>query len=416
MNIGRKDVQLAENSEIAGGIVAQPDESGYATRQMRIGLTLSGGGVRAAVFHLGVLRRLAAEGLLESVAAISTVSGGSLVTAAVMSRAGMKWPSSATFIAEVFPELRRIMTTRDLFSFGAVGWRGLAKFNLGLLTHRAKVLAELLEQQWGISGHVAELPDAPSWFINTTCVETGKNWRFSKREMGDWQFGRHFSPTISLAQAAAASAGVPYAIGALRIEIPPEGWWDTNPATRQPTKPKIPAATSVHLWDGGAYENLGLEPLYKIGRPLQGCDFLVCSDASGPLLPPGASPIAALLKGHLSSPRLFDVASDQIRSLRSRILMADIVAGNINGVLLRMGNSVRNVDVKSDRTRPVGFYDAFQTDEQAAMALQYPTDLKALSGAQFDALARHGFEVADITMTTHAPAGVPRSLPWESST
>ena len=93
--------------------------------------------------------------------------------------------------------------------------------------------------------------------------------------------------------------------------------------------------------------------------------------------------------------------------------MADIAAGNIKGVLLRMGNSVRSVDVKSDRTRPVGFYDAFQTDEQAAMALQYPTDLKALSDAQFAALARHGFEVADVTMTIHAPAGFPQSIQWE---
>lgn len=394
----------------------RPANWGCVDARPKIGLTLSGGGVRAAVFHLGVLRRLAVQGLLESVAAISTVSGGSLVMASVMSHAGMNWPSSATFATDVFPELRRIMTSRDLFSFSAIGWRGLAKFNVDLLTHRAQVLAELLEQQWGVSGRVADLPDDPSWFINTTCVETGKNWRFSKREMGDWQFGRHFSPSISLAHAAAASAAVPYAIGALRLEIPPQGWWETEPATRAPTKPKIPTANAVHLWDGGAYENLGLEPIYKIGRPLQGCEFLVCSDASGPLPPPGGSPVVALLKGHLSSPRLFDVTSDQVRSLRSRILVADIAAGKVNGVLLRMGNSVRNVDIKSNRARPAGFYDAFQTDEQAASALKYPTDLKALSVAQFDALARHGFEVADATMTTHSPAGFPRSLPWEGPT
>jgi patatin-like phospholipase len=44
----------------------------------KIGLALSGGGIRAAVFHLGVLRRLAAENLLEAVSSLSTVSGGSL--------------------------------------------------------------------------------------------------------------------------------------------------------------------------------------------------------------------------------------------------------------------------------------------------------------------------------------------------
>lgn len=79
-----------------------------------------------------------------------------------------------------------------------------------------------------------------------------------------------------------------------------------------------------------------------------------------------------------------------------------------------MGNSVRSVDVKSNRSRPAGFYDAFQSDEQAAMALQYPTDLKALSEMQFDAIARHGFELADAIATTYTPAGFPRSLQWEA--
>lgn len=43
---------------------------------MRIGLALSGGGTRAAVFHLGVLRRLAVDGRLEQITKLSTVSGG----------------------------------------------------------------------------------------------------------------------------------------------------------------------------------------------------------------------------------------------------------------------------------------------------------------------------------------------------
>ena len=45
---------------------------------MKLGLALSGGGFRATVFHLGVLDRLAAENLLESVSFMSTVSGCSI--------------------------------------------------------------------------------------------------------------------------------------------------------------------------------------------------------------------------------------------------------------------------------------------------------------------------------------------------
>lgn len=46
-----------------------------------IGLALSGGGYRASLFHLGVMARLADEGLLKEVGALSTVSGGSIVGA-----------------------------------------------------------------------------------------------------------------------------------------------------------------------------------------------------------------------------------------------------------------------------------------------------------------------------------------------
>jgi NTE family protein len=396
--------------------VADPDETSFKAAPPaachRIGLALSGGGVRAAVFHLGVLRRLASEHLIENVSVVSTVSGGSLVTAAIISQAGMKWPTSDAYLGSIYPELRRRITAADLFSVKSIGWAGLAQFNLSLVLSRAHVLAAMLERVWGVSGRLGDLPDTPQWLINTTCVDTGKNWRFSKREMGDWTFGRHYAPDVPVAVAVAASAAVPYVIGALPLPLPAAGWWETDPATGKQTRTMTPSKARVRLWDGGAYDNMGLEALSKPGRGLRSCEFLICSDASGPLRPPGSSTIAALFRGSLSSPRLFDVAGDQIRALRSRMLIADIAAGTVDGVLLRMGNSVRAVDVKTGTTRPATFYDGFQSDEQAELALRHPTDLKAPSEAQFDMLARHGFEIADATLTTYVPARFPQSSSW----
>ena len=48
---------------------------------IRIGLALSGGGFRAAAYHLGVLKRLEEFGVLASIEALSTVSGGSITGA-----------------------------------------------------------------------------------------------------------------------------------------------------------------------------------------------------------------------------------------------------------------------------------------------------------------------------------------------
>ena len=49
-----------------------------------IALVLSGGGIRAMAFHLGVLRRMAEQGLLERVSHLSSVSGGSLIVGLVL--------------------------------------------------------------------------------------------------------------------------------------------------------------------------------------------------------------------------------------------------------------------------------------------------------------------------------------------
>ena len=369
----------------------------------KIVLTLSGGGMRAVVFHLGVLRKLATAGLLERVTGLSTVSGGSLAAAMVFAHSRMGWPSSTEYTSTLFPKLQELITRGDLLSLRALGWTGICRYNCRIFYDRARILVDQLGTRWHIGGKLNELPDDPIWYVNTTCFETGKNWRFSKREMGDWQAGRHYSPPFTIAEAIAASAAVPYAIGALRLRLPADGWHHTDPATRKPVGRRGAPFEDVRLWDGGAYENLGLEAFYKLGEPLRRGNFLICSDASGSLNRPTRRPWRALFKGQLSSPRLFDVSSDQIRSLRSRMLVNDLSKKTIDGVLVRMGNSTRDIDVKVGRHREPESYDAFLTDEDTSAALAYPTDLRAPSERDFDRIAKHGFEVTASTLEAYAP-------------
>ena len=47
----------------------------------KIGLALSGGGYRAAAYHIGALRALHKLGVLDKVDVISSVSGGSIIAA-----------------------------------------------------------------------------------------------------------------------------------------------------------------------------------------------------------------------------------------------------------------------------------------------------------------------------------------------
>jgi NTE family protein len=149
-----------------------------ATRQeLKMGLALSGGGMRAAVFHLGILGRLAAEGVLENVEFVSTVSGGSLGIGLVYTIAGNKWPASGEYLGTVVPEARRLLTSADIQR--AVQIRLLGR-PWRLLSRRwAYVLSEVLRRERGVRGRVNEISPNPRWIINATSYESGKNWRFA---------------------------------------------------------------------------------------------------------------------------------------------------------------------------------------------------------------------------------------------
>jgi NTE family protein len=164
--------------------------------QRHIGLALSGGGVRATIFHLGVLARLARNGLLESVSFLSTVSGGSLVVGLIYCAAGYAWPSSEHYLSTIIDTIREWLTSSTVQR--AYILRSIVK-PWRLLRGRAHVFGEVMTRNWGIFGNLNALPSEPRWIINATCYETGKNWRFSQPRMGDYQAQYVLNPSFPLA-------------------------------------------------------------------------------------------------------------------------------------------------------------------------------------------------------------------------
>ena len=119
---------------------------------MKIALAFSGGGVRATVFHLGVLSRLARQDLLGSVETISSVSGGSLAVGLVLASAGQRWPGSEEYLHDTVPHCLEVLSKRNVQrTYVArslmLPWR--------LMSGRAAVLGDALESEWGISGTLA---------------------------------------------------------------------------------------------------------------------------------------------------------------------------------------------------------------------------------------------------------------------
>ena len=68
-------------SDCAVDAEARDTSTDEPTPSPKIGLALSGGGFRASLFHLGVIRRLEELGIMKHVHTISGVSGGSIIAA-----------------------------------------------------------------------------------------------------------------------------------------------------------------------------------------------------------------------------------------------------------------------------------------------------------------------------------------------
>ncbi|MDI1301003.1 MAG: patatin-like phospholipase family protein [bacterium] len=343
-----------------------------------IALALSGGGIRAMVFHLGVLKCLAEQRLLERVSNVSTVSGGSLILGLLLQEAGMKWPTSSQYLEDVLPALQQKLCTRGLMGgmlrqlYHPRNWRFLAS--------RANLVAGALREEWGIAGCLADLPEIPEWSINGTTAETGKRFRFKRDDLGDYVLGYAAAQYFPLAEAIAVSAAFPGGVGPLVIdssdyEWQKRGWLES----RDSAKPvRLPYA-KLHLYDGGVYDNLGLEPFFDAGKGqlkavLAASTAIIVSDAGAPL----SRGFSYFRMNPWRMKRVADIMSDQSRALRVRTFVSYLQRDLGRGSYLYIGEPVSN-------TSPC---------TSAGYAAEFPTTLKCLNRLEFEALVSHGYLVA----------------------
>lgn len=341
-------------------------------------LALSGGGVRAMVFHLGVLKYLAERNALERVSQLSTVSGGSLLVGLLVHENGGQWPHSTEFVQRLYPALRDKLCSRSLL-LSALR-QLLNPLNWRFLLSRANLLALGLRNEWGVDGSLAQIGARPDWSINGTTAENGKRFRFKRSNMGDYSIGYAATGDMPLAQALAVSAAFPGGIGPLVLDSRRFKWmqraWNA-PLNTAVAKP-LPFR-KLHLYDGGVYDNLGLEPFFDAatGRSKRYEYPIIVCDAGAPLKPG--------FKAGVLSPwrlkRLSDIMSDQSRALRVRSFVEYLDQAPGRGSYLGIASSLIEAPPGSDAT----------------FAANFPTTLDRLTPEVFDRIARHGHAVAEAT-------------------
>jgi NTE family protein len=264
------------------------------------GLCLSGGGYRAMVFHLGVLWRLYEAGTLKSLKRISSVSGGSITSAAL----ALAWPKlsfnpaqlQTDFVPHVVEPIRKLAGhTLDANAvLGGVFLPGTVADRIAA-SYRKHLFADATLQS---------LPDEPRFVINATSVQSCALWRFSKPYMGDYRVGRIANPTLPLATAVAASSAFPPVLSPVTIEVDPESFMPNSGEDLQTD----PYDSRIVLTDGGVYDNLGLETVWKR------YDTVLVSDGGGKVQPE-PEPHADWAR---HAYRVLNLVDNQVRSLRKR--------------------------------------------------------------------------------------------------
>ena len=288
--------------------------------QPKLGLALSGGGHRAAFFHIGVLAKLSELGLLRRVEVISSVSGGSIVAALYYLHVKNLLESKPDTEITDADYVEIVKQVESRYREGAASnVRGLAwasprkNFKMFWPAYsRTDRVGEIYEDRfyrdvWGSrerrggriamrdllicpAGHDSFDPDSqndgrsapvPILQIEATTLNTGHNWRFEAIRMGepprqgtpDQAAREDIDKNVILAtthwnqlpdhqdfplgRAVAASACFPAGFPPVQI-------------------PRLFSHTVVELVDGGVHDNQGLEGLAD-----RACTHMIISDGSG---------------------------------------------------------------------------------------------------------------------------------------
>ena len=346
-----------------------------------VGLALSGGGYKAAAFHLGALIRLNELGWLKRLTRISSVSGGSIVSGYL----GLKWKDLAfdsggvavNFDEVITGPLHRFLTTANL-DFWA-GLLGLFPF----LTGAGMLACGYRDHLYG-DASLQDLPHAgegPEFVIAATNYELKSLWRFSQAYAADYRVGMIDAPRFPLSQIVAASSGFPPFFCPLKLDVSGAIINPTEGADRH-------AGRFLHqaqLCDGGVYDNMALEPVWKE------CGTLLVSNAGDPFdenSHPG-NWFCILL-------RILGMIHRQAENNRQRVLMLLANLGERTVAYWPLRNSNNNYPKPSQAIPP-------QADIAAAQAVK--VRLWSLTATAFNQLANHGYSLCDSAAQSYLDLG-----------
>jgi len=251
----------------------------------KIGLALSGGGYRAAAYHIGALRALHKLGVLDQIDYISSVSGGAIIAAFYGLHNGNYDSFEKTFSSKlqkgvlIWPivNLVLIFTLVALAFWYGEGWGLLgAIVLLWFVWYKVVPVSYLIAKSYDklfFSGKTLKnLKERPVVTINATDYPTVSQFTFSRERMYNYYYGKgaFYHENFPVSKAVMASSCVPFAFCPIRI---PKTFLTGMMKRKDPPM----------LLDGGLYDNQGTHMLTDKMSPYK-CNYVIVSDAGNGII------------------------------------------------------------------------------------------------------------------------------------
>lgn len=367
-------------------------EVGAATHRTGVALCLSGGGYRAALFHLGAVRRLNELGVLSQLTTISGVSGGSIV-ANLLADPELRFPAAGG-IVEGFEEcvampLQRLASrnvrTPALLS-RVTPWKWFDPD--AAVRALADELAEVV--RWWSKPLRDNDTGGPGVVTGATEIGYGVDWVFEgptahrpHGRVGDYRLGYAAPPAgLRIADIVAASCAfppffAPMVVDGLTMHL------TGGHRGLESEQERASIMRRIRLTDGGIYDNLGLEPVWKRHATV------LVSDGGGVFRARTERTVVG------RTLRILGIATNGGQSVRSRWLQASYARGVLRGTSWALDTVV----------------DGSYPRETTELVNAVRTDLDAFSPAEQQILERHGYLVADAQVRAHSPELVTRDSP-----
>lgn len=358
-----------------------------SNRKSGTGLALSGGGFRATLFHLGGLWRLNELGLLKEIKEITSVSGGSIISAFL----GLRWKKlqfsdnhvATNYKEEIVDPMRQFCS--KTFDAGCVLKGLITPFRLS-----SDYLASMYKKHLFKNAGLQDFPsdeDGPRFTIYATSLQTGSSVRFSRPYLADYKVGLIRSPKIQLARAVAASSAFPPIFCPVILKLKPNDWEMTDGAFLYNN---VKLKKRLYLADGGIYDNLGLERIWD------NYETVFVSDAGAPF-PVKANPVLYRFSLLSKTKRTLIIEGEQTRALRKRRLIDGFIDAIIKGTYWGVATHIQNYKLEEN-----GFPGPMTKDSEVSKALAcLRTRLNKFTDQEQGHLINWGYALADAALRRH---------------